>query len=68
MAEYKEHEASPNAAWKRLNCTIVRDGRIRTILDSDGNVILHKAGFEAEVEYCKKHLPLNDPINLPENN
>ncbi|WP_110665139.1 hypothetical protein [Salinicola halophilus] len=50
---------SPNWHWDRLGYTIERkprrlgNGNIRTIRDTDGNVVLHGASYEQEMEHIE---------------
>lgn len=53
-------EGSPNWHWHRHGYTVVRDGLHRTILDPDGNQVLHDAGYDGELQWINDNLESED--------
>jgi len=40
---------SPNYYWNQLGFDVVRNGRLRTVLDHSGNVVCNRASYETEL-------------------
>lgn len=51
----KPNTNSPNDCWNRAGYTVQRNGKLRTIYDNQGNAVIDRAGYDGEIEYCRKH-------------